>query len=207
VLTKKKNFLFLILLSFLFPAQGQGEDFGMKALGWGMTLEDLNRVYQEKVNPGAALRADLSIYEIELQVSPNKTMKIPRGFLTVIQETTREAAPGAVGKPFGYLWEGKFFGRVVLFANLTGQSRTQVARDLKARYPEGRLFHKFSGGSMITDFELNADKMTIFTNERGVYFYEPDVLKRVIREEGRNIQDREYREGERLFQERGKSPI
>ncbi len=203
----KKSNLFIFILLLLLPVQGRGEDFGMQALSWGMTLEELNRVYQEKVNPNGALREDPVVHEVELQVEPNKTMKIPRGGLKAILETARDAGPTAFGKPFGYLWEKKFFGRIALYANLPGQSRTQVARDLKARYPEGRLFHKFSGGLMITDFELRSDQMTIFTNERGVYFFDPDVLKRVIREEGRNIQEREYREGERLFLERGKSPI
>ncbi|MBI5585723.1 MAG: hypothetical protein HY892_18080 [Deltaproteobacteria bacterium] len=203
----KKYCLFMILGLLLVPVKSHGDDLGMKVLSWGLTLEELNRVYQEKVNPGAALREDSAVYEIELQMSPNKTQKIPRGGLTAVQETTREAGPTAVGKPFGYLWEGKFFGRVLLYANKPGVSRTQMARNLKDLFPEGRLFHKFAGGLMITDFELNSDKLTIFTNERGVFFYEPAVLKRVIREEGRSQQEREYREGERLFLERGKSPI
>jgi hypothetical protein len=205
--TMKKYFLLLIIASLLIPGKGWGDDLGMKVLSWGLTLEELNRVYQEKVNPGGALRVDPAAYEIELQVQPNKTLKVPRGGLTAIQETTREAGPGAVGKPFGYLWEGKFFGRVVLYANKPGLSRTQMARELKAQFPEGRLFHKFSEGLMITDFELNSEKMTVFTNERGVYFYDPALLKRVGREAEREQQHREYREGERLFIERGKSPI
>jgi hypothetical protein len=203
----KKYFIFTILGLLLLPVPGWGEDFGMKALSWGMDLEELNRVYQEKVNPQASLREEAVVHEVELQVEPNKAMKIPRGGLKAILETAKDAAPTAFGKPFGYLWEKKFFGRIVLFANLPGLSRTQIARDLKAQYPEGRLFHKFSGGLMITDFELHSDRMTILTNERGVYFFEPEVLKRVIREEGRSQQEREYREGERLFLERGKSPI
>ena len=203
----KKLLLLFILVLLLLPVKVRGDDWGMKALSWGLPLAELDRVYREKVNSGAALREDTTTYEFELQISPSKTQKIPRGALTAIQETSREAGPAAIGKLFGYLWEGKFFGRVVLYAGKPGQSRTRIARELKAQFPEGRLFHRFADGLMVTDFELAADTMMVFTNEKGVYFYEPSVLKRVIREEGRNQQERDFREGERLFQERGKSPI
>ena len=203
----KKVYLLLLVAMLLLPGRGWGDDLGMKFLSWGLTLEELNRVFQEKVNPSASLREDPAAYQIELQISPNKTQKIPRGGLTAVQETAREAGPTVVGKPFGYLWEGKLFGRVLLYTNKPGTSRTQITKELKAQFPEGRLFHKFDGGLMITDFELHSEKMTIFTNERGVFYYEPSILKRVIREEGRLQQEREYREGERLFLERGKSPI
>jgi hypothetical protein len=204
---RKPSLVLLLLIIILMPVAGRGDDLGMKALPWGLTLEELDRVFREKVNPGAALREDPSVPEIELQLRPNKTMKVALGNLRVVQEISREARPGAVGRPFGYLWEGKFFGRVVPYANHPGTSRTQIVRELKAQFPEGRLFHKFVGGLMVVDFELDSDKLLIFTTEQAVYLYEPAVLKRVIREEGRSQQERYDRDAERRFLEHGKSPL
>ena len=204
---RKLTLVLLFLMISFMPVAGRGDELGMKALPWGLTLEELDRVFREKVNPGAVLREDPSVHEIELQVRPNKTTKIALGNLKAVQEISREAGPGAVGRPFGYLWEGKFFGRVVPYANQPGTSRTQIVRGLKAQFPEGRLFHKFVRGLMVVDFELDSDKLIIFTTEQAVYLYEPAVLKRVIREEGRSQQEREDRNAERRFLEHGKSPL
>ena len=95
----------------------------MKSLPWGLTLEEVNRIYQEKFQAHKTLREDASVFEIELQIQPHKIHTIPRGVLKAIEEVSKGAGASSVGRLFGYLWEGKFFGRVVLYKNQPGQSR------------------------------------------------------------------------------------
>ena len=199
--------VFLLAGLLLFPGKGFGADLGLSPLPWGVSLEDLNRLYQEQVNPQGELKPDLQRFEIDLQIQPRQSVKIPKGDLVALVETPKGAGPSGLGRLFGYLWEGKFFGRVLLFKDHSPLTSPEAAQRLKTLYPEGKLFRKFTGTTMSHHFELDSDRMLIFMNDQGVFYYDPLVLKKVLRETERENQDRSKREGERRFLEHGKSPI
>jgi hypothetical protein len=191
----------------LFPWQGFGEDLQLSPLRWGLSLEDLNRLYQEQINPQKELKPDPQRFEIDLQVEPRQSVKIPRGGLVALLETPKDSRYSGLGRLFGYLWEGKFFGRVLLFKDHSPLTLPDAAQRLKTLYPEGRLFRKFIGTVMSFQFELESEGLRIFMNDQGVYYYDPLVLKKVLRETEREKTDRDKREGERRFLEHDKSPI
>ena len=191
----------------LFPWKGFGEDLGWSPLRWGVNLEELNRLYQEQVNPQRELKPDLQRFEIDLQIQPRQSVKIPKGGLVALVETPKDTGSSGLGRLFGYLWEGRFFGRVLLFKDHSPLTSSEAAQRLKTLYPEGRLFRKFTGTAMSNHFELESERMLIFMNDQGVFYYDPPVLKKVLRETERENQDRRKREGERRFQEHGKNPI
>jgi len=206
---KKKPVFFqmVILVGFLlFPWKGFGEDLRLSPLRWGSTLEELNRVFQGQINRQGELKLDLQRFEIELQIQPRQTVKIPKGDLVALVETSAGAGPSTLGRLFGYLWEGKFFGRVILFKDHPPLSSSEAAQRLKTLYPEGRLFRKFTGTALSHHFELDSDQMSIFINDQGVFYYEPSVLKKVLRETERETQERRKKEVERKFREE-KGPI
>ena len=204
------SFFFRMLIAvglLLFPWQGFGEDLQLSPLRWGLNLEELNRVYQEQVNPQGELRLDLKRFEIDLQIQPGQSIKIPKGGLVALVETPKGAGPSSLGRLFGYLWEGKFFGRVLLFKDHPPLTSSEAAQRLKTLYPEGKLFRKFTGTGMSSQFESDSEQIRIFMNDQGVFYYDFPVLKKVLRETERESQDRWNREGERRFQEHGKGPI
>ncbi len=188
----------------LFPAMGFGEDLGLSPLRWGLNLEDLNRLYQEKVNPRGELKTDLQRFEIDLQIQPRQSVKIPRGDLVALVEIPKGAGPSSLGRLFGYLWEGKFFGRVLLFRDYAPLTLPEAAQRLKTLYPEGRLFRQFTGTILSYQYELDSARMRIFLNDQGVFYYDPAMLKIVLRETEREKQDLLEKRGERLFLEHGK---
>jgi hypothetical protein len=200
-------FRWVILIGWLlFPWEGHGDELRISPLRWGLTLEELSRIYQEQINPQGELKHDLQRFEIDLQIQPNQSIKIPKGGLVALVETPKGAGPSSLGRLFGYLWEGKFFGRVLLFKDHSPLTSPEAAQRLKALYPEGRLFRKFTGTVMSSQFELDSDGMRVFMNDQGVFYYDSPVLKKVLRETERENQDRLKREGERRFQEHGKNP-
>lgn len=211
MIREKKKLLFcgmMVLIGLLFlPWKGFAEDLRLSPLRWGLTLEELNRVFQEQNNSQRELKPDLQRFEIDLQIQPRQTIKIPKGDLVAVVEIPAGAGPSSLGRLFGYLWEGKFFGRVILFKDHPPLSSSEAAQRLKDIYPEGRLFRKFTGTAMSHHFELDSERMSLFMNDLGVFYYEPAVLKKVLRETDREKQERRNREGERRFQEHGKSPI
>jgi hypothetical protein len=198
--------LFLLWVALVLPPAVQGDETGSHTWPWGSTLEELKSRYRTQGRPGLTLREETSVYDIELQINASHTQKITRGALTMVEEVSTEAGASTVGRVFGYLWEGRLFGRVAYFDDKPGQTRSQVTRQLKALFPEGRLFHRLSGGVMTSDFEWDSSRMLIFTTSRGVYFYEPSILKRVQREAERERQEQADREGERKFKEEVRKP-
>jgi len=190
----------------LFPWEGHGDELQLSPLRWGSNLEELNRVYQEQINPQGELKLDQQRFEIDLQIQARQTVKIPKGGLVALVETSAGAGSSSLGRLFGFLWEGKFFGRVILFKDHPPLTSSEAAQRLKTLYPEGRLFRKFTGTAMSNHFELDSEQMTIFINDQGVFYYEPSVLKKVLRETEKDNQERGKREGERRFQEH-KGPI
>jgi hypothetical protein len=198
--------IFFLVGSLLFPWPGFGEDLKLSPPPWGLNLEELNRVYQEQINPQGELKVDLQRFEIDLQIRPSQSVKIPKGDLVALVETPKGAGPSSLGRLFGYLWQGKFFGRVLLFKDHSPLTSPEAAQRLKTLYPEGKLFRKFTGTAMSNHFELDSERMRIFMNDQGVFYYDPPVPEKVLRETERESQGRGKREEERIFQEHGKSP-
>jgi len=153
------------------------------------------------------LKPDPQRFEIDLQVEPRQSVKIPRGSLVALLESPKDSGYSGLGRLFCYLLEGKFFGRVLLFKDHSPLTLPDAAQRLKTLYPEGKLFRKFIGTVMSYQFELESEGMRIFMNDQGVFYYDPLVLKKVLRETEREKQDRWEREGERKFQEHRKSPL
>ncbi len=206
-----KNPLFfrmmIVVVLLLFPWEGRGDELQLSPLRWGLTLEELNRVYREQINPQGELKIDLQRFEIDLQIQPRQSVKIPKGSLVALTETSKSTGSSGLGRLFGYLWEGIFFGRVLLFKDHPPLTSPEAAQRLKTLYPEGKLFRKFTGTAMSHHFELDTERMLIFMNEQGVFYFDALMLKKVLRETERETQDRMRREGERRFLEHGKSPI
>jgi hypothetical protein len=197
----------ILIVLLLFPWEGHGDELQLSPLRWGLTLEELNRVYRDQINPQGELKIDLQRFEIDLQIQPHQSVKIPKGGLVALTETPQSTGSSGLGRLFGYLWEGIFFGRVLLFKDHPLLTSPEAAQRLKTLYPEGKLFRKFTGTTMSHHFELDSVAMSIFMNDQGVFYFDPLVLKKVLRETGRENQERRNREGERRFQEHGKSPI
>jgi hypothetical protein len=197
----------ILIVLLLFPWEGHGDELQLSPLRWGLTLEELNRVYRDQINPQGELKIDLQRFEIDLQIQPHQSVKIPKGGLVALTETPQSTGSSGLGRLFGYLWEGIFFGRVLLFKDHPPLTSPEAAQRLKTLYPEGKLFRKFTGTAMSHHFELDSVTMSIFMNDQGVFYFDPLVLKKVLRETGRENQERRIREGERRFQEHGKSPI
>jgi hypothetical protein len=197
----------ILIVLLLFPWEGHGDELQLSPLRWGLTLEELNRVYRDQINPQGELKIDLQRFEIDLQIQPHQSVKIPKGGLVALTETPQSTGSSGLGRLFGYLWEGIFFGRVLLFKDHPPLTSPEAAQRLKTLYPEGKLFRKFTGTAMSHHFELDSVAMSIFMNDQGVFYFDPLVLKKVLRETGRENQERRNREGERRFQEHGKSPI
>ena len=197
--------IFFFVGALLFPWQVCGEDLlRLSPLRWEMNLEEMNRVFQEQINPQRELKVDLQRFEIDLQIQPGQSVKIPKGGLVALVETPKGAGPSSLGRLFGYLWEGKFFGRVLLFKDYSPLTSPDAAPRLKTLYPEGKLFRKFTGTAMTNHFELDSGRLSIFMNDQGIFYYDPPMLKKVLREIERENQERWKREGERIFREHGK---
>ena len=185
----------------LVPWEGHGDELQLSPLRWGLNLEELNRVYQDQVNPQGELKPDLQRFEIDLQIQPRQSVKIPKGGLVALMETPKNTGSSGLGRLFGYLWEGKFFGKVYLFKDHPSLTSAEAALRLKALYPEGKLFRKFTGTTMSHHFELDTDRLLIFMNDQGIFFYDPPMLKKVLQETERENEERRRREGERRFLE------
>jgi len=212
MMIRERNDLFffqvlILIVILLFPWEGHGDELRLSPLRWGSNLEELNRVYQEQINPQGELKLDLQRFEIDLQIQPRQSVKIPKGGLMALMETPKGTGSSGLGRLFGYLWEGKFFGRVLLFKDHSPLTSPEAAQRLKVLYPEGKLFRIFTGTAMSHHFELDSEEMSIFMNDQGVFYFDPPLLKKALRETEREKQDRLRREGERRFLEHGKSPI
>jgi hypothetical protein len=163
---------------------------------WGLNLEELNLIVKEK-NKTGLIQEDKNRSEFELQYSNAKAIKVKRGKVVALIISSDASKPGRL---YGYSFEGKFFGRVIFFKDHPEFFPETVPRTLKEKYPQGRILRSFSTASSISFFEYRTDQLYIFSTERGVFYYEPNVLEKVVRiEQGQNIQeeeriDREVRE-------------
>jgi len=171
---------FLFLICCLWTQAGEGA--GIEPLRWGMTLEELTQVLSKGGISDSILREEQNRSVIELPYTPLKSLKISRGGLTALVEVKKTAGPESIGKLFGYAYEGRIFGLVELFKQTTWSSPSEITRALKERFPEGKVFRIFAGPKTVSYFEYRGNDLYVFTNEEGVYYFEPLTLDRVIRE-------------------------
>ena len=72
-----------------------------------------------------------------------------------------------------------------------------VMRNLKEQYPQGKIIRNFSTPRSIPFFEYKSDQLYVFSTERGVFYYEPFVLEKVVRiEQGQFTQEEKKYEKE-----------
>ncbi len=153
----------------------RGNDWTL--LPWGLNLEELNRAFKEKYQTGQ-INEDKYRSEIEFQYSPVKSLKVRKGKLVALLSS---ADPSTPGRLYGYAFEGKIFGRAILFKDHPELFPETAIRSLKEQYPLGKIIRNFSTPRSIPFFEYKSDQLYIFSTERGVFYYEPNVLERVIR--------------------------
>jgi hypothetical protein len=153
----------------------RGNDWTL--LPWGLNLEELNQAVKVKFNTGQ-IGEDKDRSEIELQYSPAKSLKVRKGNVVALLSFSDPSMPGRL---YGYAFEGKFFGRVIFFKDHPELLPEMVIRNLKEQYPQGKVLRNFSTTLSLPFFEYKSDQLYIFSTERGVFFYEPTVLEKVLR--------------------------
>ena len=153
----------------------RGDDWTL--LPWGLNLEELNRAFKEKYQTGQ-INEDKYRSEIVLQYSPAKSLKARKGKLVALLSSTDPSTPGRL---YGYAFEGKIFGRAIFFKDHPELFPETVIRNLKEQYPQGKIIRNFSTPRSIPFFEYKSDQLYIFSTERGVFYYEPLVLEKVVR--------------------------
>ncbi len=163
-------------------------------LPWGLNLEELNQAFKEK-NKTGEIREDRNRPEIEFYFAPGKSFKIRRGKVMALLLLTDSSKPGQL---YGYAYEGKIFGRAILFKDHPELYPETVIRNLKEKYPQGKVVMNFSSDRKPPYFEYKSDQIYVLLTERGVYFYEPSVLEKVVQTE----QEQFDREEKRIDQKR-----
>jgi hypothetical protein len=190
-----KKIRLIISICFFIFFSGLGLSYGddWTLLPWGLNLEELNQAVKEKFNNGQ-IKEDKDRSEIEFQYAPVKSLKIRRGKIVALLSSWVPATPGHL---YGYNFEGKIFGRVILFKDHPEFFPETVIRNLKKQYPEGKIVRNISMPQGIPFFEHKSDQLYIFSTERGVFYYEPSVLEKVMRVELGNfsLEEKKYEKG------------
>jgi hypothetical protein len=103
---------------------------------------------------------------------------------------------------FGYAYEGKFFGQAIFFKDHPEFFPETINSSLKKKYPQGKIVRSLGGNRIISAFEFKSDKLFVFTAEKGIYFYEPTMLEKIVKKfQGQLDQEKERVEKEWLHQE------
>ncbi|MEW6187969.1 MAG: hypothetical protein AB1585_19785 [Thermodesulfobacteriota bacterium] len=179
-----------LTLGWLFLAgagSGWGEDWSPPS--WGLTLQELDLAVKEK-NKTFRIEEDKTRAEIELQYTPAKSIKIKRGKVTAWLSSTDPSMPGRL---YGYAFEGNFFGRVIFFKDHPELFPETVFRTLKEHYPEGKISRGYSQELSQSFFEYKSGRLYLFSNNRGVYYYDPNILEKVVRIESGRLNEEEER--------------
>lgn len=146
-------------------------------LPWGLNLDELNLAYKIKVKT-SEIREDKERSEIELQYSPTRTIKIRRGELVALISSPDSTSAARL---FGYSYEGKFFGQAIFFKDHPEFFPETINSTLKKKYPQGKIIRRLGATRMISAFEFKSDNFFVFTAEKGVFFYEPTILERIVK--------------------------
>jgi hypothetical protein len=174
---KKIQIILWIGLFLFFIGMGLSRANDWTLLPWGLNLEELNQAVKVKFNTGQ-IGEDKDRSEIALQYSPTKSLKVRRGKVVALLSFSDPSTPGRL---YGYNFEGKIFGRVIFFKDHPELLPEMVIRNLKEQYPQGKVLRNFSTTLSLPFFEYKTDQLYIFSTERGVFYYEPTVLGKVIR--------------------------
>jgi hypothetical protein len=181
----RMGLIFGLGLIFSLCGVGFGQSHDWELLPWKLNLEELNRTFKEKHKDGQ-IQEDKQRTEIEFQYSPNKSVKASRGELVALVSSTDSANPRLL---YGYAYKGKFFGRVILFKDHPEFFPETVNNRLKETFPQGRVYRSYgnildttrSQSRSQSIFEFKSDKMYVFTSEKGIFFYEPNLLEEVAK--------------------------
>jgi hypothetical protein len=173
-----------------------GQAAGVEPFHWGLTVEELTQVSAKEGSADSYLREDSSRSSIVVPLTPMKSARIPRGRLTALIEVKKPAGPESLGRLFGYAYDGRLFGRVELFKQTPWTSPPEIIRRLKERFPEGKVFRNFSGPKTVSYFEYRGNDLYVFTNEEGVYYFDPLAFNKMVREEQKAEGERESKERE-----------
>ena len=140
-----------------------------------------------KENKTGQIKEDKDRSEIEFQYSPTKSLKIRKGKVVALLSLTDSLTSGRL---YGYAFEGKIFGKVLLFKDHPEFFPETVMRKLKEQYPQGNINRNFSTPRSNLFFEYKSDQLYIFSTERGIFYYEPTVLEKVLKiEQGQFTQE------------------
>ncbi len=176
---RRKIFLPLSVIVFFILLAGTAfsQDIDWTPPPWGLNLEELNKAFKEK-NKTGQIREDKDRSEIELQYTPEKSIKFRRGKVTALLVSTD---PSTYGRLFGYSFEGKFFGRAIFFKDHPEFFPETVIRILKEKYPQGRVLRSFGTARSSPYFEYKSDQLYVFSSERGVFYYNPYTLEKIVK--------------------------
>ncbi len=191
-------FVLCLVFSLFFSGTGLTSGDEWTLLPWGLNLEKLNQAFKEKYKTGE-IREDKGRPEFEFYFAPGKSFKIRRGKVVALLSLTDPAKPGQL---YGYAYDGKIFGRTILFKDHPELYPETVIRNLKEQYPQGKVILNFSSDRKPPYFEYKSDQIYVLLTERGVYFYEPSVLEKVVKTE-QELFDREEKRIDQKRSEEG----
>jgi hypothetical protein len=154
-----------------------GADPAWEPPPWGLNLEQLNQLFKQHYKDGLIFE-DKGRVEIELQYSPSKSMRIPKG--DVVALVSKED-PSKASRLYGYAFEGKVFGKVNLFRDRPEVFPQTVIRALQKAYPQSKISPSIGKAETVPSFEYKSDQLYIFTNERGVYYYHFLTLEKLAK--------------------------
>lgn len=189
-----------LFLFFSGTGLSHGDDW--TPLPWGLDLEGLNQGFKEK-NKAGRIQEDKDRPEIELQYALAKAIKFKRGRLVALLSSTDPSKPGRL---YGYAFEGKFFGRAIFFRDYPEFFPETVTRILKERYPQGKVFRNFGTTRNLSFFEYKSDQLYVFSTEKGIFYYEPNILAKVIKMGQGQIEKEEQKFDEELRKETTQKP-
>ncbi len=189
-LGRRIGLMCLIGFSILWSARAFGQDYELEPFRWGMNLEELNRALKEKQGSGL-IREDKERIQIDLQYGPFKTIRIPKGRLAAL---VLAADPLKSGRLFGYLYDGKFVGKITLFKDTPEIYPEKAIKQLKEKYPQGRLFRSYGTASSLPFFEYKTEDLVLFSTEKGILFYDPARLETIVKSSQKQIEldDKKY---------------
>ncbi|MGA3083458.1 MAG: hypothetical protein ABSE95_01540 [Thermodesulfobacteriota bacterium] len=188
---RRKKFLPLSVLGFFILLAGTAfsQDIDWTPPPWGLNLEELNKAFKDK-NKTDLIREDKDRSEIELQYRPDKSIKFRRGKVTALLGSTD---PSTHGRLYGYSFEGKFFGRAIFFKDHPEFFPETVNRILKEKYPQGKIIRTFGTTRSLSLFEYKSDQLYVFSSEKGVFYYDPYILEKVVKIEQGQIEKEEQK--------------
>jgi hypothetical protein len=183
----------LVMLSGPLVSAGEPDPFR-----WGMTLEEMNQAWAKSGQTDTILREEPTRLKVILPYNPLKAVQAQRGRLSLVFQAKKTEGSLSIGRMFGYLYAGKLFCLAQLFKDNPVVSTQEILSRLKKQYPEGKVFRNITGPTPTSHFEYLANELYVFTNEEGVYYCEPYVLSKAVKEVQQGIEVKEAKDIEEL---------